>query len=74
MATSQSQSNSLAEEIKKLEQQLAEKTALLNKQQFEKIELLITNFVNEVEKNGFNKVEVKKAVVQKLTRKHKPRK
>ena len=74
MASSQSQSNSLAEEIKKLEQQLAEKTALLNKQQFEKIELLITNFVNEVEKNGFNKVEVKKAVVQKLTRKHKPRK
>jgi GTPase involved in cell partitioning and DNA repair len=74
MATSQSQSNSLAEEIKKLEQQLAEKTALLNKQQFEKIDLLITNFVNEVEKNGFNKVEVKKAVVQKLTRKHKPRK
>ena len=74
MATSQSQSNSLAEEIKKLEQQLAEKTALLNKQQFEKIDLLITNFVNEVEKNGFNKVEVKKVVVQKLTRKHKPRK
>ena len=74
MATSQSQSNNLAEEIKKLEQQLAEKTALLNKQQFEKIDLLITNFVNEVEKNGFNKVEVKKAVVQKLTRKHKPRK
>lgn len=74
MATSQTQSNSLAEEIKKLEQQLAEKTALLNKQQFEKIDLLITNFVNEVEKNGFNKVEVKKAVVQKLTRKHKPRK
>ena len=66
MATSQSQSNSLAEEIKKLEQQLAEKTALLNKQQFEKIDLLITNFVNEVEKNGFNKVEVKNAVVQIL--------
>ena len=65
MATSQSQSNSLAEEIKKLEQQLAEKTALLDKQQFEKIDLLITNFVNEVDKNGFNKVEVKKAVVQK---------
>jgi hypothetical protein len=74
MATSQSQSNNLAEEIKKLEQQLAEKTAMLNKQQFEKIDLLITNFVNEVEKNGFNKVEVKKAVLQKLTRKHKPRK
>ena len=66
--------NVLEEEIKKLEQQLAEKTALLNKQQVEKIDLLVTNFLNEVEKNGFNKVEVKKAVVQKLTRKHKPRK
>ena len=75
MATAQQpQSNSLADEIKKLEQQLAEKTALLNKQQEEKINLLVTNFINEVEKNGFNKVEVKKAVVQKLTRKHKPRK
>ena len=60
MATAQAQSNNLADEIKKLEQQLAEKTALLNKQQVEKIDLLITNFVNEVEKNGFNKVEVKK--------------
>jgi GTPase involved in cell partitioning and DNA repair len=74
MATAQAQSNNLADEIKKLEQQLAEKTALLNKQQFEKIDLLVTNFLNEVEKNGFNKVEVKKAVVQKLTRKHKTRK
>lgn len=74
MATAQPQSNSLADEIKKLEQQLAEKTALLNKQQEEKISLLVNNFINEVEKNGFNKVEVKKAVVQKLTRKHKPRK
>ena len=55
MATSQSQSNSLAEEIKKLEQQLAEKTALLNKQQFEKIDLLITNFVNEVEKTALTR-------------------
>ena len=74
MATAQAHSNNLADEIKKLEQQLAEKTALLNKQQVEKIDLLVTNFLNEVEKNGFNKVEVKKAVVQKLTRKHKTRK
>ena len=74
MATAQTQSNNLADEIKKLEQQLAEKTALLNKQQVEKIDLLVTNFLNEVEKNGFNKVEVKKAVMEKLTRKHKARK
>ena len=73
MAT-QTQTTSLQDEIKKLEQQLAEKTALLNKQQVEKIDLLVTNFLNEVEKNGFNKVEVKKVVVQKLTRKHKARK
>lgn len=66
--------NVLEEEIKKLEQQLAEKTALLNKQQQEKINQVISNFINEVEKNGFNKVEVKKAVMEKLTRKHKARK
>ena len=40
----------------------------------EKINQVISNFINEVEKNGFNKVEVKKAVIEKLTRKHKTRK
>jgi DNA-binding transcriptional regulator YhcF (GntR family) len=77
MATAQTKEpkdNVLEEEIKKLEQQLAEKTALLNKQQQEKINQVISNFINEVEKNGFNKVEVKKAVMEKLTRKHKTRK
>lgn len=77
MATAQTKEpkdNVLEEEIKKLEQQLAEKTALLNKQQQEKINQVISNFINEVEKNGFNKVEVKKAVMEKLTRKHKARK
>lgn len=65
---------SLQDEIKKLEQQLAEKTAMLNKQQEEKINTLINSFIAEVEKNQFNKVEVKKAVIAKLTRKHKTRK
>lgn len=75
MANTQPQAtNALADEIRKLEQQLAEKTALLNKQQVQKIDLLVTSFLNEVEKNGFSKVEVKKLVVQKLTRKQKPRK
>ena len=74
MATSQSQSNSLAEEIKKLEQQLAEKTALLNKQQSEQISTLVQSFLAEIEKNGFDRVAVKKAVLEKLTRKHKARK
>lgn len=74
MATAQPKDNVLEEEIKKLEQQLAEKTALLHKQQQEKINQVISNFINEVEKNGFNKVEVKKAVIEKLTRKHKTRK
>ena len=73
MAT-QTQTTSLQDEIKKLEQQLAEKTALLNKQQEEKINSLINAFIADVEKNGFSKVEVKKLVIEKLTRKHKARK
>lgn len=74
MATAQPQNNALQEEIKKLELQLAEKTALLNKQQEEKINTLINSFIAEIEKQGFNKIEVKKIVLEKLTRKHKTRK
>jgi DNA-binding transcriptional regulator YhcF (GntR family) len=74
MATAQPQTNALQEEIKKLELQLAEKTALLNKQQEEKINTLINSFIAEIEKQGFNKIEVKKIVLEKLTRKHKTRK
>ena len=75
MATQQTaQTTSLQDEIKRLEQQLAEKTALLNKQQEEKINSLINAFIADVEKNGFSKVEVKKLVIEKLTRKHKARK
>lgn len=75
MANNQPQAtSSLVDEIRKLEEQLAEKTALLNKQQVQKIDLLVSSFLSEVEKNGFNKIEVKKLVVQKLTRKQKPRK
>jgi DNA-binding transcriptional regulator YhcF (GntR family) len=74
MATAQPQTNALQEEIKKLELQLAEKTALLNKQQEEKINTLINSFISEIEKQGFNKIEVKKIVLEKLTRKHKTRK
>jgi DNA-binding transcriptional regulator YhcF (GntR family) len=75
MATAQpTQTNSLQEEIKKLELQLAEKTALLNKQQEEKINSFINNFISEIEKQGFSKVEVKKIVMERLTRKHKARK
>lgn len=70
MATQQV-TNNLQEEIKNLEKQLLEKTALLNKQQEEKINLLVNNFLTEIEKSGFNKVEVKKIVLAKLTRKHK---
>jgi DNA-binding transcriptional regulator YhcF (GntR family) len=74
MSTAQPQTNALQEEIKKLELQLAEKTALLNKQQEEKINTLINSFISEIEKQGFNKIEVKKMVLEKLTRKHKTRK
>lgn len=71
MATQQ---DNLQEEIKKLELQLAEKTALLNRQQVEKINILVNSFIAEVEKNQFSKVEVKKALIAKLTRKSKLRK
>ena len=71
MATQQ---DTLQEEIKKLELQLAEKTALLNKQQVEKINTLVNSFIADVEKNQFNKVEVKKVLIAKLTRKSKLRK
>lgn len=71
MATQQ---DNLQEEIKKLELQLAEKTALLNKQQVEKINTLVNSFIADVEKNQFSKVEVKKVLIAKLTRKSKLRK
>lgn len=76
MATAQptKAETTLQDEIKKLEQQLAEKTALLNKQQSEQISTLIQSFLAEIEKNGFDRVAVKKAVLEKLTRKHKTRK
>ncbi len=76
MATAQTTKaeTTLQDEIKKLELQLAEKTALLNKQQSDKINTLVQNFLAEIEKNGFDRVAVKKAVLEKLTRKHKTRK
>jgi hypothetical protein len=76
MATAQptKAETTLQDEIKKLEQQLAEKTALLNKQQSEQISTLVQSFLAEIEKNGFDRVAVKKAVLEKLTRKHKTRK
>lgn len=76
MATAQptKAETTLQDEIKKLEQQLAEKTALLNKQQSEQISTFVQSFLAEIEKNGFDRVAVKKAVLEKLTRKHKTRK
>ena len=75
MATAQTTKaeTTLQDEIKKLELQLAEKTALLNKQQQEKINQVISNFINEVEKMVLIKSKLK-AVIEKLTRKHKARK
>ena len=78
MATQQPQAQNkaqnLALEIQKLQQDLLEKQKKLNSIQQSEIENLVSKFISEVEKNGFSKVEVKKAVIEKLTRKHKPRK
>ena len=62
MATAQTTKaeTTLQDEIKKLELQLAEKTALLNKQQSDKINTLVQNFLAEIEKNGFDRVAVRK--------------
>lgn len=39
--------------------------------QQKEISTIVEDFLNKVESGGFNKVEVKKLVVEKLTRKHK---
>lgn len=79
MATSQqpsqqSQAQNLASEIAKMQADLLEKQKKLNEIQLNEVESLVTKFVAEVEKNGFDRVLVKKAVMEKLTRKQKRRK
>ena len=75
MATQQNtnQLELLQTEIQQLEKNLREKQEKLNQIHKTEIEKLVSQFIVEVEKAGFNKVEVKKLVNSKLTRKHKPR-
>ena len=42
--------------------------------QQKEINTIVEDFINKVEAGGFNKVEVKKIVVEKLTRKHSKKK
>ena len=72
MATQQN-TNQLQQEIQQIQKQLEEKQAKLQQIQQTEINKLISKFVEDVESNGFNKVEVKKLIIEKLTRKNKKR-
>lgn len=64
----------LALEIEKIQNELTEKQKKLAQIQQSEIEKLVTSFMAEIEKSAFDKVTVKKMIIEKLTRKHKPRK
>ena len=64
MATAQN-TNQLQQEIQQIQKQLEEKQAKLQLIQQTEINKLISKFVDDVEANGFNKVEVKKMVIEK---------
>lgn len=63
----------LAQEIQRLDNELIEKRKKLQALQQSEIEKLVLGFTSEVEKSGFDKVIVKKMVIEKLTRKNKKR-
>lgn len=73
MAT-QPAANTLQQEILQMQKQLQEKQNKLQEIQQTEINKLVSKFLDDVEKAGFNKVEVKKMVIEKFTRKNKPRK
>lgn len=73
MAT-QPAANTLQQEILQMQKQLQEKQNKLQEIQQTEINKLVSKFLDDVEKSGFNKVEVKKMVIEKFTRKNKPRK
>ena len=68
------QSQNLLTEIQKLQAELEQKQKLFNEQQAEKLEKVVTAFIEDITKSGFDKVLVKQMVVSKLTRKNKRRK
>ena len=73
MAT-QPAANTLQQEILQMQKQLQEKQNKLQEIQQTEINKLVSKFLDDVEKAGFNKVEVKEMVIEKFTRKNKPRK
>jgi hypothetical protein len=73
MATQQNPAQQLALEIQKIQQDLLEKQKKLNQIQQTEIEKIVSDFANKVEEASFDKVLVKKMVIEKLTRKHKKR-
>lgn len=64
----------LALEIQKIQSDLMEKQKKLSQIQQTEIEKLVSALLIEIEKSGFDKVQVKKLLMEKLTRKHKSRK
>lgn len=74
MATQQATVNTaqaLATEIAKIQSDLIEKQKQLNLIQQKEIDSVVMKFIGEIEKGGFDKVLVKKMIIEKLTRKHK---
>lgn len=67
------QASTLAQEIEKIQQELLEKQKRLQAIQQSEIDKLVNKFVSDIEKSGFDRVVVKKMVVDKLTRKNKKR-
>lgn len=67
------QASTLAQEIEKIQQELIEKQKRLQAIQQSEIDKLVNKFVSDIEKAGFDRVVVKKMVVDKLTRKNKKR-
>lgn len=72
-AATATQASTLAQEIEKIQQELLEKQKRLQAIQQSEIDKLVNKFVSDIEKSGFDRVVVKKMVVDKLTRKNKKR-
>lgn len=72
-AATVNQAQTLAQEIAKIQQDLVEKQKKLLTIQQSEIDKIVLKFIQDIEKAGFDKVVVKKMVVDKLTRKNKKR-
>jgi hypothetical protein len=73
MAQAQNPVQQLSLEISKIQQDLLDKQKKLEEMQKGEIDKVVSEFLTKVEAAGFDKVQVKKIVIEKLTRKHKKR-